>query len=90
MLWHTLTIIVGFWLLASVALFSSFEVVVLALAAFPSAVWELEVIVFLRWFNGCNLWDEGLDVVQIVQVESLVEWLHTASIFGHLSKLACL
>ena len=84
MLWHAFTVVGGLSLLASVAFLSSFEVVVLALAAFPSAIWELEVIGhLLGWFNGF-LWDERLD---IVQVEGLVEWFDTASRSGHLSKL---
>ena len=65
------------------AFLSSFEVIVLALAAFPSAIWELEVIVHLGLLNGF-LWDERLDAVQ---VEGLMEWLNTACRSGHLSKL---
>ena len=72
MLWHTFTIIGSFRLLASVAFLSSFEVVVLALAAFPSTIWELEVA--LPGWLSSFLRDEGLDVVQ---VEGLVEWLDT-------------
>lgn len=37
----------GFWLLASMAFFSSFEVVVLAFRAFPSSVWELKAVSLL-------------------------------------------
>ena len=43
MRWHTFRIIVRFALLASVALLSALEVVVLALGALPSSVGELEV-----------------------------------------------
>lgn len=82
-LWHTFAIIKGFRLLASVAFLSSFEVIVLALAAFPSAIWELEVIVWLGLLNGF-LWNEWLDAVQ---VEGLMEWFDTACRSGHLSKL---
>ena len=73
MLWHTFAVVDSFRLLASVAFLSSFEVVVLALAAFPSTVWELEVVGLSGWLDGL-LWNEGLDVVQ---VEGLVEWLDT-------------
>ena len=83
MLWHAFTVVGGLGLLASVAFLSSFEVVVLALAAFPSAIRELEVNDRLGLLNGF-LWDEGLDAVQ---VEGLMEWFDTACRSGHLSKL---
>ena len=82
MLWHTFAVLGSLRLLASVAFLSSFEVVVLALAAFPSTVWELEVGLS-GWLDGL-LWNEGLDVVQ---VEGLVEWLDATGRSGHLSKL---
>ena len=83
MLWHTFAVLGSLRLLASVAFLSSFEVIVLALAAFPSTIRELEVIVWLGLLNGF-LWDEGLDAVQ---VEGLMEWFDTACRSGHLSKL---
>jgi len=55
-LWHAFAIILSLRFLASVALLSSFEVVVLALAALPSTVRELEVAV-LGLLSGF-LWDE--------------------------------
>ena len=83
MLWHTFAVILGLRLLASVAFLSSFEVVVLAFAAFPSTVWEFELVVLFCLLNAF-LWDERLDVVQ---VEGLVERLDTSCRSSHLSKL---
>ena len=56
-LWHSFSVIRCLWFLASVALLPAFEVVVLALAALPSTVRELEVagrLGLLDWL----LWDE--------------------------------
>lgn len=52
---HALAVVGSLWLLASVALLPSLEVVVLALAALPSAVRELEVagrLGLLHWLLG--------------------------------------
>jgi len=82
-LWHALRVVRGLWLLASVALLSSFEVVVLALAALPSTVRELEVRDWLGLLDWL-LRDERLDGVQI---EGLMERLDTSSRSGNLGKL---
>jgi len=84
--WHTVAIVISFRFLASVAFLSSLEVVVLALAALPSAIWELEVGLllngrfldndFLLWLESSEIWGKGL-----------VERLDTASESSHLSKL---
>lgn len=84
MLWHTFAVIIGLSFLASVALLSAFKVVVLALAALPSTIWELEVA-FSSLLEGLTLWNEWLNVVQ-VEV-GLMEWLDTTCRSGHLSKL---
>lgn len=47
--WHTIGVFVGLALLASVALLSTLEVVVLALGAFPSSFGELEVTSSWGW-----------------------------------------
>ena len=83
MLWHSFSVIRCLWFLASVTLLSAFEVVVLALAALPSTVRELEVSGWLGLLNGF-LWYEGLDAVQ---VEGLVERLDSTDRSGYLSKL---
>ena len=84
MLWHTFAVLGSLRLLASVAFLSSFEVVVLALAAFPSTVRELEVAGDDFSFLNRFFWDERLDAVQ---VEGLMERLNTTRRSGHLSKL---
>ena len=59
-------------------LLSSLEVVVLALAALPSSVWELEVI--LLFVEECfSFLDSfvGMEGVEGWGEVSLVEWLHS-------------
>lgn len=87
MSWHTFTIFSVLSFLASVALLSSFKVIVLALAALPSTIWELEFVRLVnlrlssqfenlwRWLESGESWGEGL-----------MEWLNTSSRSGHLSK----
>ena len=59
-------------------LLSSLEVVVLALAALPSTVWEFE-IVLLFGEDGLNFLGDFLGMEGIVGwgEVSLVEWLHS-------------
>jgi len=47
--WHSIGIFAGLGLLASMALLSALEVVVLALGAFPSSFGELEVTSSWGW-----------------------------------------
>jgi hypothetical protein len=44
MCWSAITVLFALGLLASEALFSSLEVVVLALAALPTSFWEIELV----------------------------------------------
>ena len=82
--WHSFTVLSVLWLLASVALLSSLEVIVLALAAFPSTIWELEFVSLINlrlsslfdnrlgWCESGESWSEGL-----------VKRLDTSSRFSH-------
>lgn len=55
-LWHSVHILVGLLLLASVALLSSIEVVVATLAAFPSTWWEFAILFLLLSLNLVRHW----------------------------------
>lgn len=85
--WHAFAVIFGLRFFASVAFLSSLEVVVLALTAFPSSVWELEVI--LLFVEECfSFLDSfvGMEGVEGWGEVSLVKWLHTSSRSSDLSK----
>ena len=47
---HAFAVVGSFWLLASVALLPSLEVVVLALRALPAAIWKLEIFCTILLF----------------------------------------
>jgi hypothetical protein len=70
------------------ALLSSLEVIVLALAALPSSVWELEIIL-LFVEEGLSFHDSLLGMEGIVGwIEGgLMKWLHTSSRSSYLGKL---
>ena len=82
--WHSFAVISILWLLASVALLSSLEVIVLALAAFPSTIWELEFVSLINlrlsslfdnrlgWCESGESWSKGL-----------MKRLDTSSRFSH-------
>jgi hypothetical protein len=75
MLWLSFIIVIRLVFLASVAIISSFEVVVLALRALPSTFWEVEEESVLfggvvwnkfwssyTWHEYCTLWVEAWSV----------------------------
>lgn len=85
--WHAFAVIFSLRFFASMAFFSSLEVVVLALAAFPSSVWELEVT--LLFVEECfSFLDSfvGMEGVEGWGEVSLMKWLHASSRSGDLSK----
>jgi len=85
--WHAFAVIFGLRFFASMAFFSSLEVVVLALAAFPSSVWELEVI--LLFVEECfSFLDSfvGMEGVEGWGEVGLMKWLHASSRSSYLSK----
>merc|ERR1711935_64869 len=51
MLGHSIHVVISLWFLASMAYFSTFEVIVTTLAAFPATWWELTLLLLLLGFK---------------------------------------
>ena len=74
MLWKAFNILLTLVLLASVAILSMREVVVLTLATLPSSLWELELCCLSFWIDLQGLWVYSL--CHFVAVSMLLFLLH--------------
>lgn len=86
MLWLSFIVIIRLVFLASEASLSTFEVVVLALAAFPSTIWEFEVVSLLRAIFRL-VFNDGFFLVVFLVKGLLVKWSDSSSLLSSVSNL---